>query len=69
MTTRQAEGRGLGDEGFATVSQGAEYLGLSRAKLYQLMDARELQYAKFGKSRRIPWRALREYGERCLVGT
>jgi excisionase family DNA binding protein len=58
----------LVDEGFATVVEAAEFLRLSRAKVYLLMDARELSYAKFGKSRRVPRRALREYAERCLVG-
>jgi excisionase family DNA binding protein len=54
--------------GFATVVEAAEFLRLSRAKVYQLMDQRELAYAKFGKSRRIPRRALNEYAERCVVG-
>jgi excisionase family DNA binding protein len=58
---------GLVDDGFATVARACEFLGLSRATLYKLMDTQGLQYAKFGKSRRLPWRALREYAERCLV--
>src|SRR5262245_42160855 len=47
--------------GFATVLESARFLRVSRAKLYQLMEARELAYAKFGKSRRIPVSALLEY--------
>jgi excisionase family DNA binding protein len=62
------EEEGLARDGFATVAEAAAFLGLSRAKVYLLMDSGELAYAKFGKSRRIPWRALREYGNRCLVG-
>jgi excisionase family DNA binding protein len=58
----------LAGEGFVDVVEAGEFLGLSRAKLYQLMDAGELRFAKFGKSRRIPRLALIQYAERCLVG-
>jgi hypothetical protein len=33
------------------------------------MDRGELQFAKIGKSRRIPWKALRELAQRSLVST
>jgi excisionase family DNA binding protein len=55
-------------EGFVTVTEAARYLRLCRAKLYQIMDAGDLPYAKFGKARRIPRRALAEFAERCIVG-
>jgi excisionase family DNA binding protein len=55
-------------EGFADVPEAAEFLGLSRSTIYKLMEDGSLPYAKFGKARRIPWRAVREYGDRCLVG-
>jgi excisionase family DNA binding protein len=58
---------GMVASGFATVAEAATFLRLSRAKVYQLMEGGELLYAKFGKSRRIPKDALREYAERCLV--
>jgi excisionase family DNA binding protein len=64
VTTEREE---VSVEGFATVSQGARYLAVSRSTVYSLMDRGELKYAKIGKSRRIPWRVLREFGERCLV--
>ena len=54
-------------DGFADVHQAAAFLSLSRASIYKLMECGDLLYAKFGKSRRIPWRALREYAERCLA--
>jgi excisionase family DNA binding protein len=54
-------------DGFATVGEAAKFLGLCRAKVYQLMEQGELAYAKFGKSRRIPWRGLIEYSARCMV--
>jgi excisionase family DNA binding protein len=56
------------DDGFATVPEAARFLGLSRAKIYQIMDGGQLTYAKFGRSRRIPRRALHEYARKCLVG-
>jgi excisionase family DNA binding protein len=56
------------DAGFVAVAEAAEFLGLSRAKIYQLMDARELRFAKFGKSRRIPRAALLDFARRCLIG-
>lgn len=56
------------DGGFLTVPQAARFLSVSRAKLYTMMDAGDLQYAKFGRCRRIPAQALREFAERSLVG-
>lgn len=58
----------VGPEGFATVPEAAEYLGLSRAKLYQIMDAGEIRFAKFGSARRLPWQAIKQYAEQCMVG-
>ena len=54
--TSQKQGGGTSavDEGFASVLEAGEFLRLSRAKVYGLMDAGELMYAKFGKARRIP---------------
>ena len=59
----------MDDEGFVTVREAADFLALSRAKLYALMEARELRYAKFGRARRIPRSALREYAKRSLIGS
>jgi excisionase family DNA binding protein len=58
---------GLIDDGFVTVPQAAAFLSLSRATVYALMDAGELAYAKFGRSRRVPRRALHDYAGRSLV--
>lgn len=38
-----------------TVAEVAECLRLSRATIYNLMDAGELPFVKIGKSRRIRW--------------
>jgi excisionase family DNA binding protein len=52
---------------FLTVSEAANYLRLSRAKLYLMMDMGELTYAKFGRSRRIPQQALTDLVKKSLV--
>jgi len=68
LQTGESTANEIVDDGFATVRNAEKFLGLCRAKIYHLMDAGEIRYAKFGKSRRIPWVALREYATRCLVG-
>jgi excisionase family DNA binding protein len=67
MNETVGPGRQILQDGFATVAEAAKYLGLGRAKVYQLMEQENLAYAKFGKSRRIPWRGLIEYSARCMV--
>jgi excisionase family DNA binding protein len=56
----------IGD-GFDDVATSANFLQISRSKVYMLMESGELPYAKFGKCRRIPRRALRDYARACLV--
>jgi excisionase family DNA binding protein len=55
------------DEGFASIDEGCKYLRLCRATVYGLMESGALAYAKFGRSRRIPWRALKEYAAHAMV--
>jgi excisionase family DNA binding protein len=55
------------DEGFASVAEASKFLSLSRATLYKLMDCGELAYAKFGRSRRLPWAALKEYAAKAMI--
>jgi excisionase family DNA binding protein len=50
--------------GLATVEQAREFLAISRAHLYTLMDNGSLKYVKLGKSRRIGWDALYELAEK-----
>ncbi len=45
-------------DGVFTVAEAASFAGLSRSKLYNLMDAQQLAYVKIGRSRRIPRSAL-----------
>lgn len=69
LTARSApDDDGLTGEGFAKIGEAAEFLGVSRAMVYALMERGELVYAKFGRSRRIPRRALVRYAEGAIVG-
>ena len=55
-------------DGLLTVRECAEFLHLSRSKVYELMDTGILCYAKLGRSRRIPRRAVIELAARELKG-
>lgn len=55
-------------DGMATVEEASRFLSLGRSKLYSLMDAGELTYAKIGKARRIPWQAVRRLAADALRG-
>lgn len=50
-----------------TVPEVSEFLSLSRSKIYELMDSGLLPYAKFGRSRRVPWAEVQRLVERSLV--
>jgi excisionase family DNA binding protein len=54
-------------DGFATVDQVAKFLSLSRATIYALMNDGSLPSAKMGKSRRLPWSAVKAYGARAML--
>jgi excisionase family DNA binding protein len=55
-------------DGLLTVKECAEFLHLSRSKIYELMDAGELCFAKLGRSRRIPRRAVIALAAREIRG-
>jgi excisionase family DNA binding protein len=55
-------------DGFAEIAEAQQYLRLSRATIYTLMETGRLAYARFGRTRRIPWRALYDYAASNLVG-
>ena len=65
--TTEPEAPSLVDLGFANINEAAVFLRVSRATIYQLMESGELPFAKFGKSRRLPWKGIKEYGRRCLL--
>ncbi len=55
-------------DGLLTVNECAKFLHLSRSTVYELMNAGELCFAKLGRSRRIPRRAVIELAARELKG-
>jgi excisionase family DNA binding protein len=63
-----ADSAELVSDGLLTVRECAEFLHLSRSKIYELMDAGELCFAKLGRSRRIPRRAVIELVAREIQG-
>jgi excisionase family DNA binding protein len=58
----------LVEGGLERVREAARFLGISLSQTYVLMDRGELPYVKFGKSRRIPRKALIEFAKRNLIG-
>jgi len=56
------------DERFLTVEAASALVSLGRSSLYAAMDKGELQYAKFGRARRIPKRALLEWASAHIIG-
>jgi len=58
----------LSTDGMCTVAYAAEFLSLSKSMIYLLMERGELTYAKFGKSRRIPRKALISLANQNTVG-
>ena len=54
-------------QGLARVREATQFLGLSKSKVYLMMDAGEITYVKIGKCRRIPWPELRKLVKRNTV--
>jgi excisionase family DNA binding protein len=54
-------------DGLVRVAEAARFLGLSRSKLYLMMDSGDLPYVKFGKCRRIPKGELTKLVDRHTV--
>jgi len=67
-TATVAKKADLTADGFASVEEAGDFLSMSRSSIYKLMESEHLRWAKFGKARRIPWVALRQYAQRCLDG-
>ncbi len=55
-------------DGLVTVQEAAQFLSISRSKLYELMDNGELTFVKLGRSRRIPRRTLVDLAASGLQG-
>lgn len=62
------ENHNLVSEGFFRVGDAAVFLKVGRSKIYELMQQGELRYAKIGRARRIPRRAVFELAEKSLIG-
>lgn len=58
----------LSSDGMATATDVAQFLRLARSTVYELMDRGELAYVKFGRSRRIPIKALRQLLDKNSIG-
>jgi excisionase family DNA binding protein len=58
MTTATSE------RGLFTIEEAAEYLRISRAGIYRLIETDELRRIKIGKSARIPRTSLEAFVER-----
>jgi excisionase family DNA binding protein len=54
--------------GLLTVAKAAEFLSLSRSKIYQLMDAGTLVYCKIDGARRIPRASVLKLASESLSG-
>ena len=66
LTSPEESRLDLMEEGLVSVRKGGEFLGYGHTKMYQLMDSGALPYVHFGKSRRIPVRALKELAAQDL---
>ncbi len=55
------------NDGMLTVDAAAKFLSLSRTTIYDMMESGDLPYVKFGRSRRVPRRALIEAAAGALV--
>jgi excisionase family DNA binding protein len=55
--------------GLQPVTKVAEFLSLSRSKVYDLMDSGHLPYVKLGKSRRVRWADVLRLVERHTFGS
>jgi excisionase family DNA binding protein len=54
-------------ETLQTVAGVARHLAVSRSKVYAMMDAGELPFVKFGRSRRIRWSDVAVLIERSTI--
>lgn len=63
-----AEQLGLVREGFVSVAEAANFLGLAKSTVYALMEQGSLPYAKFNRARRIPRSALLNFAASSVRG-
>ena len=58
----------LVEDGLVSLTNAMAFLSVGRSTLYELMDKGFLPYAKIGRSRRIPKRALIQLAQATLKG-
>lgn len=61
-------GNDLVRDGLDRIREACDFLRISPALIYRLMDSGDLPYVKIGRARRIPRKALVEFAARGLVG-
>lgn len=54
--------------GLVTTEEAAEFLGISRSKIYEMMAAGLIRFVKLGRNRRIPQNELVRVASQGLVG-
>ena len=54
--------------GLRSVGAVAQFLAISRSKVYQLMESGQLPYVKLGKSRRVRWEDVLALVETHTIG-
>jgi excisionase family DNA binding protein len=57
----------LAEGGFATVLEVARFLAVSRSQVYALMEKGALPSARIGRSRRVPWVAVRKFAAEAIT--
>lgn len=55
-------------DGLLTIEDAMQFLAVSRATVYAIMDAGHLAYVKVGRCRRIPRKALVAYAAANVAG-
>ncbi len=55
-------------DGLVSIDEAMSFLSVSRSTVYELMDQGLLPFAKIGRSRRVPKRALVEFAKANLRG-
>jgi excisionase family DNA binding protein len=55
-------------DGLASIPEASKFLGISRSKLYEMMERGELRFCKLGRNRKIPWAEVRNLAARSLIG-
>ena len=58
----------LVEDGLVPIHEAMAFLSVGRSTIYELMDKGMLPYAKIGRSRRIPRRALVKLAQLTLKG-